>query len=534
MRQVRLATLQPDAVWELCNEHGQRQETLMVLRRVLGRNSYDKQHELPTIKALQCESKVLRAVWRYSGALIEHLYLDLHDDLAYAERAARLCRVLIAYFQQPDTPNAQAALPALWRSYRDALGIMVVARGVVLQLINHITDQGERNRKFEALLSRQEHTWLIGWREELDDLYREAQREVAIRLRFRTLELTVHAAAGAGAVYPLELRVEGSTSLLRANFEPDLTELHTLIDPHEYGRQLGKQLFADADFRRGYEQIWGERWGRGEYLRVLLRVEPPELRALAWERMYHPWLSGWQPLGTTHTTPFARLVDFENPELAPPKGEISAEAQRILVIIASPSNLHQYNLDPITPDERTQYYDLFASLPDHQTQFLESGTEQRPTLDNLSSALLDGYDLIHIVCHGVLGRTENGIPNTDDYALLLEDGDGRCARVTATQILAALGTVKRPPRLCFLAACQSGKQSDYTAFVPLGEALVQKRLAERAVAMNGNVGIDTARHFAEAFYPQLAAHRSIDLAMNEARGIVREASDFGAPILFRG
>lgn len=527
-RRVRLANPWPDAPWELRNEHGQRIDLIEVFSVMLSRESYDERDEKPVVEALQEQPPHLQSLWRYSGALIEHLYLR-RDSLAYTERAARLCRALIAYFTQKGGPDADAALPALWRSYRDALSVMVAAHKDLNARLDSRDDQGDQSRTYEALRSEQENLWLNGWAEQLDTLHRQAQRMVVGAMTFRNVELRIQAPAFGELDYPLELHVEGDKPH-GGSLELDRETLDKSNNPHEYGRQLGKLLFANKALEEAYRHLWRECQDRGEYLQVRLRVKPPELRTIAWERIYHPWLGGWQPLGTTQATPFARLVAGSSAERASRADELDPGRLRALVVIASPSDL---SLPQITHEEREEYRKLFAQLPDLKAEFLE-GETKRPTLANLRQEILKGYEIVHFICHGVLGVSEGIEPSPDEYVLWLEDDAGAGARATAKEILATIGDTKSPPKLCFLAACQSGEHRGHEAFIPLGEALVRQGRAERAVAMNGTIGIETARQFTETFYRQLVAHRVIDLAMNEARGIVRDSWDFGAPILFLG
>ncbi len=67
---------------------------------------------------------VERLAARYSGFVIDAYYLRAHDDLAFADAAARLCRIFIHYWQRREVlgdPQGQRALPMLWRTYWRAL-----------------------------------------------------------------------------------------------------------------------------------------------------------------------------------------------------------------------------------------------------------------------------------------------------------------------------------------------------------------------------------------------------------------------------
>jgi hypothetical protein len=145
-------------------------------------------------------------------------------------------------------------------------------------------------------------------------------------------------------------------------------------------------------------------------------------------------------------------------------------------------------------------------------------------LNAIRTALAEGYHLVHFLCHGAAGPAGT--------ALYLEDEAGAVAIVTAERLLSAFAVVQTPPLLCFLAACESAARSRQDAFLPLGPALVEQRGVLAVVAMSARVGIDTAQLFTGQFYTRLLHHGLVDLAMNEARALVQDQWDWGAPVLF--
>lgn len=543
---VSLAGQRPDATWMLVNKYGFGHEKVVEFQVVLQQTTYKQEAETQALKALTSPSEPRLALLRWAGALIEHLYLDeLQPSVAQAERAARLCHLMISFWEarakqdQRGEEQALVARPALWRSYRKALAVMDGAHDALLRERETVAEE-KRDDYYRSLLRRPQNIWLDGWKSTLTSEYERAQREVAEygakRARVVQLRILVRLASGE---YPVEIEVE------RGGFQnpvPLHLDSKQLVDPEQdpdqvYGEQLGKLLFGDSALGLAYRAAIERICKDGDHPQVLLRLDPPELQSLRWERIYHPWNGTWQPLGMTEATPFARLV---------PSGKLVTDSDggrlpikrtlKALVIIASPPYLGSYGLGAITEDERLQYHRLFDGLDGIAADFLESGAEPIPTLTELGSILTKQYDIVHIVCHGSLGSDKAEAP----YRLFLdhEPGDkrnqtGNNYGVPGEELVKELSGRVDTPQLCFLAACESASRIQESPFLPLGQALVQSGAVRRVIAMDGKVGRETARRFAAVFYRQVATHRFIDLAVNEARQAVRDTHDWGMPILFR-
>ena len=132
-----------------------------------------------------------------------------------------------------------------------------------------------------------------------------------------------------------------------------------------------------------------------------------------------------------------------------------------------------------------------------------------------------------------LGYLEEGMPSTKaGTVLFLEGDDGKADTVRSDRLIEALKVLKNPPSLCFLAACETAARARTDAFLPLGPALVEDGGIQAAVAMTERVGLRTAQQFSAQFYARLLTHGVIDLAVNEARALVQDEWDWGAPVLF--
>ena len=237
--------------------------------------------------------------------------------------------------------------------------------------------------------------------------------------------------------------------------------------------------------------------------------------------MLAPIDGDWLPLAAAAVTPFSRYVlaqDWDRPM------PVTERPLRLLAVIASPSNLEEFGLDPIRAEERQALHGLLDALPDVAVTYLESGTATPPTVNALRAALAGGYHIVHFLCHGA--ATSRGT------ALYLEDDAGQVDVTKADRLLDAFDMVKTPPLLCFLAACESAARSRHDAFVPLGPALVERCGVPAVIAMSDLVGVDTARLFTSQFYARLLNHGLADLATNEARALVQDQWDWGVPVLF--
>lgn len=320
-----------------------------------------------------------------------------------------------------------------------------------------------------------------------------------------------------GEARPAELRVAGGPAFAAA-LRLDRERLLGAGGPDAYGMALGAMVFAHDGLGGPFAQCLA---AGGQRARVRLRVDPPDLQDLEWERLHYPLAGGWAPLALGGATPLARAVDapsWRRHEPAGPRG------LRALLIIAAPAGLGRWGLDPIAPEERRAARELLAGAPGAHLTVLESGSAASPTRAAVAAALAAGPDLVHVLCHGV-ASDEGG-------ALLLEGEGGEVAPAPAAWLEERLATAGRSPALVFLAACETAARAAVGANLPLGPALVARGGAAAAVAMTGRVGIATARALAESFYARLLAHGAADLALNEARAAVRERWDWAVPALF--
>ncbi|MFP4394733.1 MAG: CHAT domain-containing protein [Anaerolineales bacterium] len=326
--------------------------------------------------------------------------------------------------------------------------------------------------------------------------------------------------------YPIELRLPAGWPEFQREMHLDLVSLRVLAgDVAAYGRALGEAVFdLDAGGIGGpYREALAAFKAQEQGVRVRLRLprSASDLDEVLWERIHHPVGSAWQPLAPTADVLLSRYIPTEEW-----RKEEGAAPYRVLVLIASPRNLEDYRLAPISSQEREMWEQLFADVSEVEATILDRERGAPVTLNQLRQALLSGagFDVVHFVGHGAAARSGT--------ALYFEDDAGAVQIVAAEQMVEAFRAAEHKPRLCFLAACESGSRARSDAFLPLGPKLVAEAGIPAVVAMADRVGMGTAREFTVHFYRRLIEHGVVDLAMQQARALIRERGDWSVPVLF--
>ncbi len=340
-------------------------------------------------------------------------------------------------------------------------------------------------------------------------------------MNYRNLEICIF--DGEAGAYPVEIHLEGGPDFPRRTLHLDVAALRRVqTGAEEYGRVLGRALFAPEALGADYQETVAVLQSQQEHARIRLRIEPPELHALRWERLYHPLNETWEPLTATAETLFSRYVPTRKWGSARP---IEERPLRVLVVIASPENLAGYGLDSLPLAEIERRHALFAAQPGIECTYLQSRTANPPTLPRLNQALQEGYHVVQFVGHGARG-------NSGETALFLEDATGQVAMLKTPALLEAFHSAVKRPHLCFLTACESAAYAPGDVFLPVGPKLVADGAIPAVVAMTGRVTMATARQFTAGFYERLLTHGSVDLAVHEARARIRTRHDWSVPALF--
>ncbi|MBN2393078.1 MAG: CHAT domain-containing protein [Anaerolineae bacterium] len=288
------------------------------------------------------------------------------------------------------------------------------------------------------------------------------------------------------------------------------------IDPVVNGQRLFNALFADDVLR----DAWNQALGKSSQRRIRLRIVPdaPELHALPWELLH----DGDTFLAASMATPFSRYLDVPQR-----RGDLVTEHPiRILLVIANPTDLEEYNLLRLDVDaERANLMEALGDLvPQHiQVDCLDTGV----TLTNLETRLRKGNaHVLHFVGHGTTSTRQG------QTALYLQDKAGNTEVVTDTQLTDMLRRQAKPPHLIFLAACQTAKRSTTDAFTGLAPKLIQAGIPA-VVAMQDRVTIAATRKLTPVFYEELAQHGEVDRALNAARSLLLtgQSPDVATPVL---
>jgi hypothetical protein len=324
--------------------------------------------------------------------------------------------------------------------------------------------------------------------------------------------------------YRVEIAVTGEGEpepgyLDPAKQPPNPTDNH-YADP-AYGQALYNWFFADDTLKK----IWARVRGTHNSRRIRLRIDPDAeaLHVIPWEALCEPQ-AGKRPalhLAASSATPFSRYLAVD----VPIGTLISRRPIRILVVAPRQVDFEEKYLVKFpgmaTINPQAEFRSLEQAL---QVSIGLGRVELVPLNPPCSLARIGqelrrgGYHGLHLVCHGLYDR------QSDRAALLLADADDRVVRVTDETIATMLGqqlidagnTGGTQLRLVFLASCQSATRSSADAFRGLAPSLV-KAGVPAVVAMQAQVGDETACQFATTFYEAVLDHGQVDLAANEAR-----------------
>jgi formylglycine-generating enzyme required for sulfatase activity len=339
-------------------------------------------------------------------------------------------------------------------------------------------------------------------------------------VNYADLEIRILKQEAAGYPVELELTLEGSQ---RQQFQGgylhrDILSWQPSLSPAKDGEQLFERLFAGDQLK----QAWAQIRGQSERRRVRLRMDDtaPELHVIPWECL-RDTSPGYSPksLAASADTPFSRYIAGQWPAGEP----IVDRPLKVLVAIANPDNLAEYDLTPIEIEtERGLIADAFSDLIQGQVEL--TFLEQPVTLARLEAELKRGYHVLHIVAHGLF---------KSQAFLFLADDHNQVERASEDDFAAMIDRLGQQPRLIFLASCQTATRSPADAFRGLAPRLVAAGVPA-VLAMQAPVPVETARRFARAFYRQLFQHGQVDLASNEARSILLSGDVPGSsiPVLF--
>jgi tetratricopeptide (TPR) repeat protein len=197
----------------------------------------------------------------------------------------------------------------------------------------------------------------------------------------------------------------------------------------------------------------------------------------------------------------------------------------MLVVVSSPN-------DPtITPLNIELEQEVILEAVDRlqREHLMEVDFTEDATFETIESYLNEkDYHIVYFTGHGKYDKDEG-----KGY-LILETETGRARAVDNSAIADLLAG--RSVRLVVLSACQSGKASNKEAYADLASILVKKNIPA-VVAMQYSIIDLSATKFASIFYHAIASGKPVDLALTEARIVMKNSEksngiDFATPVLY--
>ncbi|HUF31207.1 MAG TPA: CHAT domain-containing protein, partial [Gemmatimonadaceae bacterium] len=288
------------------------------------------------------------------------------------------------------------------------------------------------------------------------------------------------------------------------------------------GLNLYELLFFNAHANEWFERVWE---GASE-LRLVLEFPAGALDLISfpWEFLYVPevrWKAGGRYLVDQPNVSLVRRV-LRKPSQGPPV----MENAKFLFVDCLPPEPQANGYTPRSKAGRES-----ATPPSREVDelmaFLEARGEvtlQRyPSFLDLRDQAAKGPspDVIHLVGHG---RFRAGAANKAFEFCLRPREAGMESWETDERIADALAG-RQVPKLVLLHTCKGGKVGSYKDYEGAAIALV-KRDVPNVIAVQHEIMVDQAAAFVRLFYDAWAREMSLELAIKEARGALRSASDF--------
>jgi hypothetical protein len=232
-------------------------------------------------------------------------------------------------------------------------------------------------------------------------------------------------------------------------------------------------------------------------LRIVLRLDAPELAGLPWEAMYDPGVGRY--VCRRH-----QVVRHVPVAAVPPPLAIGLPL-RVLGVVSAPRDLAVLN----TARERDQLTRALAGLTGQG--LAELVWAPSATWGGLQEMLLAGpWHVLHFIGHG------NFDPDRDEGVLALTREDDRADWVAAGRFPDLLRQARPMPRLVVLNSCSGAATGAGDLFSGTAGALARGGVAA-VTAMQYSVSDQAAVAFARGFYAALAHGRGLDEAVSAGR-----------------
>ncbi|AKB46978.1 hypothetical protein MSKOL_1201 [Methanosarcina sp. Kolksee] len=288
-------------------------------------------------------------------------------------------------------------------------------------------------------------------------------------------------------------------------------------EPHvEFGKMLYSMVFS-GQLGEYFNKSIQEVQENGSGLRISLRFgeDVPEISALPWEYLH----DDEDFLIRRRNILISRLPAGVKKKKLEPLDSVL----RMLVIISGPDDPR---ISPLNT-EKEQEIILEAVDKLQRDQKIKVDFTEDATFENVEGYLNEqDYHIIHFTGHGI---------SIDGKGNLVFENEDQKARLIDNKTLSDLFS-ERGIRLVVLSSCESAKGSNKEAFGDLA-SMLSKRGIPAVVAMQYSVLDDVATKFAYNFYRAIASGKPVDLALKEARLVMKNLEngnglDFATPVLY--
>jgi len=345
-------------------------------------------------------------------------------------------------------------------------------------------------------------------------------------------EGTVPGQEAAGGRHRIRLRVsdpdlqfDNSSEWAVVQFPAELYQ-RGAVDPLAYGQKLTTTILAPDGLREVFNDVVRRSAidGRACHFRAYLSRRDPWLQVIRWETLLDGRREGTPtPLFTNARTFFSRFPSTPRQVVPVHFGKLAS--LRALVVVAAPRFDPDGPLPPIDRDEELTIANqaLGAFRPENVS--LLNGPS---TLNGIAEKLgRDPVDVLYLIGHGVLAG--------DEPEIVLEASDGGPTQVRGIELVKMLAGLECKPSLVFLTVCQSASEpARARGFRGIGQLLATDVGIGSVIAMQGRVGVGSARKFVKIFFKQLCTHGNVPCAVAEARHSVSldQQADWWIPVLF--
>ena len=284
----------------------------------------------------------------------------------------------------------------------------------------------------------------------------------------------------------------------------------------DMGEKMFDALFGSPSIAGRYRASLAIASGRGESLRLALRIASPDLASLPWEALFDPETGSY----LSRREPLLRRI----PVPSPPLPLAVSGALRILAIVSSPRGLPALDVE----DERRN---LETALKNQlATDRIKIHWLNEPTWERIQDTLLsESWHVVHFIGHSDFDETN------DEGILALVDGNGRPSHVEASRFADLLSEATPMPRLVVLNSCTGGFSGTRDMFAGSAAALVRSGVMAVA-AMQFEITDVGAIAFSRGFYAALVNGRGVDDAVRSGRVSILGASgrtlEWITPVLY--